>query len=237
MAEKFDPRCHIGEVHGVYTIVDMTGEKDKYGHWIYKCICNECGFETEFTYGGVAAPSRIASECIHLRANGDYIINRHKWKNKRVGRIFGGIINRCYNQNDKTYRWYGSKGIKVCQEWLDDPSQFEEWALSSGYKANLTIDRIHSDQDYCPENCRWISLEDNARRAGKVNWVNVENETLTGQQWAKRLGLGINTINKAIREHGVDKTKELISAMLKEPPSAKHRKSHQTWFNVYGIQV
>ena len=236
MAEKFDPRCHIGEVHGIYTIVDMFDEKDKYGHWIYKCICNECGFEKDSHYGAISGKYK-ATTCRHLRANGEYIAYGHIWQNKRLGRILQGMILRCYNKDDKNYRWYGGKGVCICEQWLNDPSQFEEWALSNGYKDDLTIDRIYSDQDYCPENCRWILLEDNSRRSGKVNWVSIENEILTGQQWAKRLGLGINTINKAIRERGIDKTKELIEAMLKEPPSTKHRKSHQTWFDVYGIQV
>ena len=236
MAEKLDPRCHIGEVHGIYTIVGMFDEKDKYGHWIYKCICNECGFERHSHYGPISGKNK-ATICRHLRANGEHIPYGHKWTNKRIAKIFNHMITRCYNQDSKDYRWYGAKGVRVCEQWLNNPMQFEEWALSNGYREDLTIDRIYSDQDYCPENCRWIPLEDNSRRAGKVNWVNVENTTLTGQQWAKRLGLGINTINKAIRECGLDKTTELIMAMLKESPSTKHRKSHQTWFSVYGIQI
>ena len=39
MKSKFDPRCHIGEKHGIYTIVDVLDEKDKHGHWIYKSVC------------------------------------------------------------------------------------------------------------------------------------------------------------------------------------------------------
>ena len=70
-----------------------------------------------------------------------------------------------------------------------------------------------------------------------VNWIIVENNKLTGKQWANYLGIRENTINTAVREYGINKTKELISAMLKDPPSTKHRKSHQTWFSVYGIEI
>ena len=236
MAEKFDPRCHIGEVHGIYTIVDMTGEKDKYGHWIYKCICNECGFEKFSHYGAISGKYK-ATACKHLRANGDYIPYGYIWQNKRLKNIFQKMILRCYNKEDKNYCWYGNKGVGICKEWLGDPGQFEEWALSNGYANNLTIDRMDADKDYCPENCRWIPLEDNSRRAGKVNWIEVDDVALTGKQWAAKLNIGPNTINTSIREHGVSKTKELIIAMLKEPPSTKHRKPKQTWFSVYGIQV
>ena len=147
------------------------------------------------------------------------------------------MIERCYKPDDKSYRWYGAKGIKICNEWLQDPTIFEKWALDNGYKDGLTIDRIDADKDYNPENCRWISLEENSRRAGNVNWITVNNIVLTGRQWAAKLSLGTNAINTAIRERGYDKTIELIKAMLKEPPLTKHRKPHQTWFDVYGIET
>ena len=236
MGEKFDPKCHIGEVHGIYTIIDMLNEKDKYGHWIYKCVCNECGFEKFSHYGAISGKYK-ATKCTHLRANGEYITYGYKWNNERIGKIFQGMFSRCYDINDKSYRWYGEKGIGICKEWRESPKLFEIWAINNGYDDHLTIDRIESDKDYCPENCQWITLSENARRAGMVNWIIVENNKLTGKQWANYLGIGENTINTAVREYGINKTKELISAMLKDPPSTKHRKSHQTWFSVYGIEI
>jgi hypothetical protein len=70
-----------------------------------------------------------------------------------------------------------------------------------------------------------------------VNWIELDDKNMTGRQWADYLHIGTNTINRIIREYGLDKTKELISAMMKDPPSTKQRKSNQTWFSVYGIQV
>ena len=236
MDDKFNPRCHIGEIHGIYTIVDMLDEKDKYGHWIYKGVCNECGFEKFSAYGGFTAKS-TTTVCSHLRSNGEYITYGYKWDNERIGRIFKHMLYRCYNKKSKDYPYYGGKGIEVCEEWRKNPKYFEEWSINNGYTDDLTIDRVDSNKDYCPENCQWIPLDENARRAGKVNWIIIDNNKLTGKQWANRLGLGVNTINKAIREYGINKTKELISAMLKVPPSTKHRESHQTWFSVYGIEI
>jgi hypothetical protein len=236
MAKRIDPKCHIGEVHGVYTIVDVLDEKDKYGHWVYKCICNECGFEKHSHYGPISGAHK-AMTCKHMRVNGEYIPYGYVWKNKRLSRIFCKMISRCYDKNDKSYKWYGEKGIGVCDEWRNNHELFERWAIDSGYDDTLTIDRRDSSKDYCPENCQWISQVENSRKAGKVNWIDVGGTVLTGHQWAEKLGIGINTINTALRKHGEEKTKELIVAMLKEPPSTKHRKSHQTWFDTYGIQI
>lgn len=237
MGKIIDPRCHIGETHGIYTIVDVLDEKDKYGHWIYKSVCTECGHEMFSHYGQVAGETKIVTHCPHLRMSGHSIPKGQFWNNARIANTFNGMVARCYNEKDKAYKWYGQKGIRVYEEWLKNPRTFEEWALNNGYDDNLTIDRIDSNKDYCPENCQWISMEENSRRAGKVNWITIDDTTMTGQQWARKLHLGVNTINTIIRTHGLEKTKELIVAMLKDPPSTKHRKSHQTWFAVYGIQV
>lgn len=236
MGNKFDPRNHIGEIHGVYTIVDMLNEKDKYGHWIYKCVCNKCGFIKYSHYGAISG-KHSTIKCTHLRANGEYIPYGHTWTNPRLRKIFQDMIRRCYDNNDDNYQWYGQKGIGVYKKWRANPKLFEEWALKNGYNDELTIDRIDSNRDYCPENCRWITLEENARRAGNVNWLTVNGETLTGRQWAIKLNLGLLTIDRYLRTYSEDQVKNLIAAMLKEPPSTKHRKSHQTWFSTYGIQI
>lgn len=162
---------------------------------------------------------------------------KSKWTNQRIARIFRGMTARCYNAKDKDYRWYGAKGVVIDKEWLSNPGSFEKWALANGYQDHLTIDRIEPSKGYAPDNCRWTSLEENSRRAGKVNWITVNSITLTGRQWANKLGLGVLAINKYIQTYGVTKTKELISAMLNDPIASKHRKPKQTWFAVYGIQI
>lgn len=163
---------------------------------------------------------------------------KYKWQNHRIGRIFNGMKRRCYNSTDKNYRWYGAKGVTICNEWLEYPPAFELWALANGYTDELTIDRIHADDGYCPSNCRWIAHSENARIAGKVNWIECDGCVLTGKQWAEKLGIGPNTINSNIRRCGVEKTKKLIEAMLIDPPQnhtlARHL--HETWMDVYGIQ-
>lgn len=237
MTEKFDPRCHIGETHGVYTIVDMLDNKDKYGHWIYKSVCNICGAEKFSHYGSISGPSSVTTKCVHTKLGGRSIVNSYSWSNDRIKNIFNAMVNRCYSEKSKDYRWYGGKGIQICDEWLDNPIKFEEWALSSGYSLDLTIDRIDAEKDYCPENCQWIPLVENSRKAGKVNWITVDGTTLTGRQWSEKLGLGLNTINTAIRECGIYKTQKLINAILHDPIKNHTRKSNQTWFSVYNIEL
>lgn len=232
----FDPRSHIGETHGVYVIIDMLPDKDKYGHWIYKCECTKCGRIKLSHYGAIAGPKSVIYCCNHLRANGEqkpYI--KGQWNNGRIGRIFHGLTLRCYNQNDRAYRWYGAKGIAVCEEWLSNPFEFEKWAMRNGYADDLTIDRIDSSKDYCPENCRWVTMRDNSKYKSTTTILTVDGISHTGKDWAKECNLGCNTINKMLRKFQTECVVTFILARLKDPE--KTRKSHQTWFDVYGIDA
>jgi len=83
----------------------------------------------------------------------------HGLSRTRIYRIFAGMKQRCYNKNATGYKMYGGKGVKICQEWLDDFQTFYNWSMENGYADKLTIDRIDSKRDYCPDNCRWITFE------------------------------------------------------------------------------
>lgn len=218
---------------GIYHVMFKCDNKDTDGHALYHVKCRFCDFESDMRLYDIKYPT----SCQHINRRGNIIVFTPSWTNKNLKRIFHQMQGRCFNPNNKSYKWYGAKGITICDEWLDNPLSFENWALNNGYQDGLTIDRIESDQNYCPENCQWITMNENSRKAGNVNWITVKEETLTGRQWANKLGLGENTINKMITKYGLSITIELISKMIDDPPSSKQRKSRQTWLEVYDIAL
>lgn len=83
----------------------------------------------------------------------------------RLYRIWKAMHWRC-NPKNQTSMVYKTKHIVVCEEW-NNYLTFKAWALSHGYQDDLTIDRIDSNDNYCPSNCRWITLSDNSQRIDK----------------------------------------------------------------------
>ena len=72
---------------------------------------------------------------------------------------------RCRDKGHSKHRYYGGKGISVCDKWRNSFDAFRSWALAAGFKQELSIDRIDPDGDYCPDNCQWIPIEENRAKA------------------------------------------------------------------------
>ena len=82
------------------------------------------------------------------------------------------MIYRCYRISPdikNAYASYRGKGIKVCDEWLDNVLSFYHWAMNNGWRKGLSIDRIDPNGNYEPNNCQWISRSENSIKASYQN--------------------------------------------------------------------
>lgn len=219
----------IGKRIGIFDVLHESDHRAKDGHKLYHVKCCECGWESDIRKIQI----ETTTKCTHLDISGNpRSFNTYTWDNQRIRNIFSGMKSRCYDPDDKSYRWYGAKGIKVCDEWLKNPKLFEKWALENGYDDNLTIDRENENKDYCPENCRWITGNDNAKYKSTTSLIDVDGEVHTGQDWARKLGFGQNQINTYIRKYGEDNTKEFIKKFL-ENPGEKPKIKTQSYYDLY----
>lgn len=215
----------IGTRIGIYDVLYECDERTNDGHALYHVKCTECNREFNMQKSHIDR----ATKCNHIGLGGVYTLTTSNfiWSNKRLQGIFKGMKRRCYNSKSRDYRWYGAKGIGICNEWLSNPKNFEDWAFANGYTDDLTIDRKEEDEDYCPENCQWISLENNAKYKSTTSLINVDDEIHTGKDWATILGFGVNQINKYVRKYGLDNTVEFIRRYKKDNTlKPKHKQSY-----------
>jgi hypothetical protein len=98
-------------------------------------------------------------------------------KNSKIYNIWCGILRRCYNKNQRSFNNYGLRGITVCDNWKDFKN-FYDWAIANGYKDGLSIERINVNGNYCPENCTWITMKEQAKNKTNNIWVEYNGKSL-----------------------------------------------------------
>ena len=108
---------------------------------------------------------------------------------KRILGILNGMKQRCYNPKSQRYNRYGGRGIKICDEWRNNPQAFVDWSMNNGYADNLSIDRINNDGDYEPGNCRWTTNKVQQNNKSTNILITYNGKTQDIKQWSEELGI------------------------------------------------
>lgn len=167
----------------VFFDIDKKGKKRKY----IKFNCDNCNNEIKNRYDAYKKrKNKYCNKCSPL-------FNEHNFKNgfkhnnyfkpqnglskHKLYRVWHSMNKRCYNINNDNYKWYGGKGIIVCDEWKNNFLKFFEYCINNNWKENLEIDRIDSNGNYEPNNVQFITHKENVIRTfenkEKVNKKNV----------------------------------------------------------------
>lgn len=221
------------EQYGVYRIVrELEDKRPAHGSKVYLMECTVCGALRELR----KIDAIKVDSCKHICTGGRRSVKHGTWKNKRIAEIFHGMTYRCYKEDSKSYKFYGAKGIKVCDEWLNDPSKFEKWAIENGYQDDLTIDRIDSNKDYEPSNCRWVPKKLNSQLGGMAgsNYIEVDGVKKSCAEWSSACNVNHNVIGRMVRVYGEEKTIEFIRLRLKTP-DRKIEPGFRGWLQLYGL--
>lgn len=127
------------------------------------------------------------------RDNKGHFTKQHGQKGTKLYKVWEAMKRRCLNPNDKAYIHYGARGIKVCDEWLNF-IPFFKWAKSNGYKEGLTIDRINTNGNYEPANCRWVTHYVQNRNYSKNHLITYNGKTKCLSDWADEFGINRATV-------------------------------------------
>lgn len=205
----------IGNRYGKLTVVEELHDGKRITR---KCLC-DCGnyvFTSKYKLeNGMKKSCKYCSyEEIRLKNT------THGMSSTRLFRIYGKMIRRCYVPEEPAYKYYGERGIAICDEWKNDRTKFFEWALNNGYKDDLTIDRINVHGNYEPSNCRWVTQKEQALNRTNNVLITFNGKTKTLHEWAEEKNMNRATLLNRLKRWSIE------DALTK--PICKERRNHLT---------
>ena len=177
----------FGSLSVLHRSADCGNGKKPVVKWDCRCDCRKIV--------SVKADSLLSG---HTKSCGCKKI-KHGYANKeRLYETWKNMRRRCYDPDNKRYAQYGGRGITICPEW-DEYAAFRDWAMSNGCADDLTIDRIDVNRNYCPENCRWATLDEQMNNMTKNRMISYCGETMSMSRWAERFGISYGTMNHRVQ--------------------------------------
>lgn len=115
--------------------------------------------------------------------------------------LWGAMKRRCYDSKQISYRYYGGRGITVCERWR---SSFLAFKSDMGPRPEgATLDRIDGSKNYEPSNCRWATITQQNRNKGDTLLIELDGSVKPMSVWAKERGLSPTTVHDRIRKQGL----------------------------------
>ncbi|EKQ70400.1 hypothetical protein OsccyDRAFT_0687 [Leptolyngbyaceae cyanobacterium JSC-12] len=204
-----------GQRFGRLVAVSREGT-NKSGRPLWRCIC-DCGNEKLTAAKELKNGKTKSCGCYRAEILATHNISHGQTRGKksRMYKCWLDMKARCTNPNNKFYKDYGGRGIKVCERWLNSFENFKE--DMGEMPDNLTIERIDFNKDYEPGNCKWATYTEQARNTSRNRLITYKGETKCLAEWAETLGMTYQTLNTRINKHKWDIERAFTQPARKSP--------------------
>lgn len=188
----------IGKMFGRLMIISDAGRKQKIRKVLARCSCNKNEKEYELKAlktGHTQSCGCLQKETMSNKKGPNHPRFKHGLTSSDFYHVYRSMINRCYDTNQLSYKYYGAKKITVCERWLKEMGFINFYEdMFVNYKKGLTIERINSKDNYCLENCRWATYKEQNRNKSNNRFITFNNKTKLLCEWAESLGLNPDII-------------------------------------------
>lgn len=174
---------------GSLVVVERHGTADKTrATWLCRC---DCGGTSVVRTLDLRAGKATTCGCSHGEQHG--LSGHPNYVN------WYAMISRCTRRADAGYKFYGGRGITVCDRW-SGPNGLAAFIEDMGTRPSPDheIDRIDTNGNYEPNNCRWATRQQQCQNTRRNVFVTHNGETLCLTEWARRAGLAYKTLHHRI---------------------------------------
>ncbi len=177
------PTVLIGERYGHWTVVKEVGRSPD-RHRLLLCLC-DCGNFAKVQSNNLrTGASTQCKSCQGRLAN----YKHGAANNGPLYSLWGAMIQRCVNPNRKSYRYYGGRGIKVCDRWRNSFEAFRS-DLPPRPSKEFMLERTNNDRGYEPGNVKWATAKEQANNTRRNRRFTFNGQTLTLSEWAEIIGI------------------------------------------------
>ncbi len=184
----------IGEVFGRWTVLERA-TNTKHGETVWLCRC-ECGIEREVLGNNLRRKISKSCGCLHNEQLGARQYT-HGLSTHPLFHVWWHMVDRCTNAQNKAYKYYGERGIKVCDRWLN--ITFFVSDMFSSYKPGLTIERVDNNGNYELGNCEWVTRKEQVNNRRNTLMFTVGSLTLSLVDWSKKTGIHYECLCSRLR--------------------------------------
>lgn len=199
-----------GKKFGRLTVIGLDDRGTRRTYWVCQC---ECGNIKVARSDALVSGRTKSCGCIKKEQDKINLSQlRHNQAGTRLYTIWQKMKDRCFNEHNPAYYRYGGRGIQVCDSWKERFENFYDWAMNNGYQENLTLDRTDNDGNYCPENCRWVTMKEQCNNRSSNIQIKIGNATKSLTEWCKIFQVDYKATLGRYNRNGCDSIDDLFNS-------------------------
>lgn len=187
----------IGERYGRLVVIgEAEPHRSQSGQIRRKMQCRcDCGTSCDIWLQHLHTGHTTSCGCLVVETRGDYR-RTHGQSESGTYSSWTDMKSRCHNESHTAWEWYGGRGISVCDRWI----LFEAFLEDMGERPDgLTLDRIDTNGNYEPGNCRWVTMKEQGRNKRTNRLLTIGNETRCIAEWSEITGIPRTTIRNRLK--------------------------------------